>query len=117
MTIVTLLPGESIQDAVNANPAGTEFLLQNGFYYDQHIVPKDNDSFIGSSRTIVDGAVQRSGWTPSSGGLYAHSGMPSALPASGVAAAGNDVATLPEALFVSDQLYQRVGSIDQVKAG
>src|SRR6185369_17431386 len=45
---VTLNPGDNVQSAVDANPAGSTFLLNAGVYRMQSIVPKDGDIFLGS---------------------------------------------------------------------
>jgi hypothetical protein len=52
---VTILPGQSIQAAVNAHPAGTTFLLKPGTYRSQTVVPKSGDVFIGTAGTVLDG--------------------------------------------------------------
>jgi parallel beta-helix repeat protein len=54
-TIVTIRPGESIQAKVNAQPAGTEFLLKAGTYARQRVVPKSGDVFTGEAGAIMDG--------------------------------------------------------------
>jgi hypothetical protein len=47
---VSINPGGAIQTAVNANPAGTTFVLQPGIYRLQSsIIPKNGDSFIGQT--------------------------------------------------------------------
>ena len=56
---VTLSPGDKIQDAVNANPAGTTFVLQPGVYRNSSVTLSDSnngDSFIGQAGAILDGA-------------------------------------------------------------
>ena len=59
-TTVTIRPGESIQAKVNANPAGTKFLLKAGTYARQRVVPKSGNVFLGEEGAILDGqgAVQ-----------------------------------------------------------
>jgi hypothetical protein len=52
---VAVLPGQSIQAAVNANPAGTTFILKAGTHQKQMVVPKSGDVFIGETGTILDG--------------------------------------------------------------
>ena len=52
---VTIRPGESIQDAVRANPAGTRFLLKRGTYHRQTIRPKDGMWFVGEAGAVLDG--------------------------------------------------------------
>jgi hypothetical protein len=48
--VVSISPGSAIQSAIDANPAGTTFVLQPGIYRLQSsIMPKDGDSFIGQT--------------------------------------------------------------------
>lgn len=55
-TGVTLVPGNDIQSAVNANPAGTTFWLKPGVYTNQAITPKDGNVFWGEYGAILDGS-------------------------------------------------------------
>lgn len=52
---VPVYPGESIQAKVDANPAGTTFLLRAGMYAQQTVVPKTGDAFVGDSGAVLDG--------------------------------------------------------------
>ena len=52
---ITILPGESIQAKVDANPAGTTFILKSGTHVQQSVVPKDGDVFRGEAGTVLDG--------------------------------------------------------------
>jgi len=54
-TGVQVLPGASIQGAVNANPAGTTFCLRAGLHRQQTVTAKDGNSFLGEAGTILDG--------------------------------------------------------------
>src|SRR5688572_23730486 len=57
VTGVEVNPGSSIQTAVNANPAGTVFILKAGTHVQQAIVPKAGNIFRGEgmATTILDG--------------------------------------------------------------
>jgi parallel beta-helix repeat protein len=55
VTGVTVLPGQSIQAAVNANPAGTTFILKAGTHTRQSVIPKSGDVFLGEPGTVLDG--------------------------------------------------------------
>ena len=52
---VILKPGQSIQAAVNAHPAGTTFRLTAGVYRNQRVVPKSGDTFVGDAGAVLDG--------------------------------------------------------------
>ncbi len=52
---VAVLPGQSIQAAVNANPTGTTFILKAGTHTRQSVIPKSGDVFQGEPGTVLDG--------------------------------------------------------------
>src|SRR6478672_5067341 len=52
---IAIVPGQSIQAVVNANPAGTTFILKSGTHVRQDVVPKDGDVFLGEAGTVLDG--------------------------------------------------------------
>ena len=52
---IAILPGESIQAKVDANPAGTTFILKAGTHVRQTVVPKDGNVFRGEPGTVLDG--------------------------------------------------------------
>ncbi|HEX7980255.1 MAG TPA: ricin-type beta-trefoil lectin domain protein [Gemmatimonadaceae bacterium] len=66
VTGVAVLPGQSIQAAVNANPAGTTFILKAGTHTRQSVIPKSGDVFQGETGTVLDG--QGVGYAFSKGG-------------------------------------------------
>jgi nitrous oxidase accessory protein NosD len=52
---VVIRPGDSIQDAVRANPAGTMFLITRGVHRRQAVRPKDGMVFVGEAGAVLDG--------------------------------------------------------------
>jgi nitrous oxidase accessory protein NosD len=53
---VAIDPGQSIQDAVRAHPAGTTFLIRRGVHRRQATIrPKDGMVFIGEAGAVLDG--------------------------------------------------------------
>jgi len=52
---VVLAPGQDIQAAVSAHPAGTTFRLTAGVYRNQRVVPKSGDTFVGDPGAVLDG--------------------------------------------------------------
>lgn len=53
---VAIHPGDSIQAAVQANPAGTTFLITRGVHRRQYVVrPRDGSVFVGEPGAILDG--------------------------------------------------------------
>jgi parallel beta-helix repeat protein len=130
---VTLSPGDSIQNAVNANPAGTTFDLTPGVYRNQSVSSlHTGDSFIGEAGAILDGANVLTGWTQVSisGVFYwtTAGGTPLPSPAcnNGTTLSGAAVPCCLETypgcmdvqnLYVNDIEYQHVTSLANVVAG
>ena len=54
-TGVPIEPGESIQRAVDAHPAGTRFLIKRGIHRRQEVKPKDGMTFVGEGGAVLDG--------------------------------------------------------------
>src|SRR4051812_4483803 len=54
-TLIPILPGQSIQAKVNSYPAGTRFLIKKGTYYNQQVLPKTGNWFVGELGAILDG--------------------------------------------------------------
>jgi len=54
-TYVEVLPTQSIQAAVDANPAGTKFLLRAGTFVRQTVVPKGDNLFRLEPGAVMDG--------------------------------------------------------------
>jgi parallel beta-helix repeat protein len=54
---VAVFPGQSLQAAVDGNPAGTTFILKAGTHQNQTVVPKRGNSFIGEQGTVMDGGL------------------------------------------------------------
>ncbi|HEV7991880.1 MAG TPA: right-handed parallel beta-helix repeat-containing protein [Gemmatimonadaceae bacterium] len=53
--VITVMAGQSIQAAVDANTSGTTFLLKAGTHVRQSVVPKPGDVFRGETGTVLDG--------------------------------------------------------------
>jgi hypothetical protein len=60
--VVQVTPGENLQELVNANPAGTKFVLAAGVYRMQSVQPKANDAFMGAGtgKVFLNGSIQLS---------------------------------------------------------
>ena len=52
---VRIEPGESIQSAVDSNPAGTVFVIKAGVHVRQTVSAKDDQRFVGEPGAILDG--------------------------------------------------------------
>jgi hypothetical protein len=56
---------------VNANPAGTTYILKTGTHRQQTVMPKSGDKFYGETETVLEGSSVIAGWT-ASGGRWFH---------------------------------------------
>lgn len=54
---VEILPGQSVQAAVDTHPTGTTFVIRAGVHRRQRIRPKDGMTFIGDPGAILDGEL------------------------------------------------------------
>jgi hypothetical protein len=57
LSSVWLYPGDDLQATVNAQPAGTTFLIKAGVHRMQTVVPRTGDTFVGESGAILSGAM------------------------------------------------------------
>ncbi len=73
--LVTLSPGDNLQAAVDAAPAGTTFTLQLGVYRMQRIAPKDGDLFVGQGTVVLNGSRVLT-FQPHPSGLWVASASP-----------------------------------------
>ncbi len=67
---IRINPGQSIQNAVNSNPAGSVFVLGSGVHRMQTVVPKNNNQFYGEPGAIMNGSRILTNWTNAGGGDY-----------------------------------------------
>lgn len=73
-TSTTISPGQSIQSAVNAYPAGTAFTIKAGVHRLQGVTPKNGDSFTGEAGAVLVGARLLTSFTRS-GSYWVASGQ------------------------------------------
>ena len=70
-TGIRVAPGDHIQATIDAHPAGSVFCFADGSYrLRHHLIPRDGDTFIGSSNAILDGSVVLGGWRLVEGGIW-----------------------------------------------
>jgi len=67
---VTISPGANLQTVVDANPAGTTFVLTPGIYRMQSVTAKNGDTFVGQSGAVLNGSqLLTSFWQEEIGGI------------------------------------------------
>lgn len=116
---VSVAPGQSIQAAVDASPAGTTFVLKSGVHREQSVVPKHGDTFIGERGTVLSGArlLPASAWRPSGGNWVIGGQTAQGFVHGTVVADGNPRDRHPEELFADGRRLLHVGSLAELGPG
>jgi parallel beta-helix repeat protein len=113
-----IYPGSSIQAAVDANPAGTSFLLKAGVHRMQEIKPKNGDSFTGEVGTILSGARLLTSFDRSGAYWVASGQTQEGLTSDPIhCEPGYEGCQWPEDLFLDDRLLQHVTRLSAVSPG
>ena len=82
MPEIIIEPGQSIQAAIDVNPAGTRFIFSRGLWREERFLAKANSEFIGDPQggTILSGAIVLTQWTRQGGNnRWRHPGLPPPL--------------------------------------
>jgi len=114
---VIIQSGQSIQAAVNANPAGTTFNIKAGLYRGQAVSPKDGDVFIGEPGAILNGAILLANFVRQGGLWVATASVPEGQTGVGQVEPGWEGSLYPSDLFFNDVALQHVLSLDAVVSG
>jgi Right handed beta helix region len=113
---VTLSAGDNIQQAVNAYPENTTFVLQPGTYRLQSIQPKNWDTFTGQPGAILSGAQVVTSFTRM-GALFAVAGQRQQGQLNGSCDQTHPRCMHPEDLFFDGRPLLHVADISQVAPG
>ncbi len=113
---IPISPGQDIQAAVNANPAGTAFVIKAGVHRNQTIRSKDGNRFTGEPGAILSGARLLTSFTRS-GNYWVIGGQSQQGQVHGECQAAFPRCSYAEQLFIDDQLQTHVASLSQVTAG
>jgi hypothetical protein len=114
---VTLSPGDNIQAAVTAAPAGTTFMLAAGLYRMQRVQPKNGDVFTGQGSVILNGSETLSfQLDPAGSGLWVSNATIN-LPAHGSCQAAHPLCGYPQDLFIDNALQIPANSSQGLKQG
>jgi hypothetical protein len=119
---VFILPGQSIQAAVDANPAETTFRIQAGIHRLQQVRPKDGDRFIGEPGAILCGAkvLPAADFAKTGVGWYI-GGQTQRLPqpfGTDIMIPGYESDLDPEEVFVNGETrLKRVGALSELGPG
>lgn len=119
---VTVAPGQDIQQAVDANPPGTTFLLGAGVHRLATVAPKAGNTFSGALSadctrlTTLNGARLLTSFT-ASGGVWFATGQDQEGQVHGDCEPDWPRCNRPEDLFLDDQPLRHVSSLAEVGPG
>jgi hypothetical protein len=102
-----IVPGQSIQGAIDQAGEGAAFCLKAGVHRMQQVVPKNAQSFHGESGAILSGAHQIT-TSERDGALWVASGQTQHHPKHGQCARNFPTCNMPDVLFIDDRPLQRV---------
>src|SRR5580658_4301965 len=114
---VELAPGDNVQARVNAEPAGTTFVLLAGVYRMQSVQPKNNDIFNGQGSAILNGSKLLK-FEPGTAGSGLWAANATALaPGSGVCQSTHPLCNYDQDLFIDGVLQTPAAKSTGLKAG
>lgn len=113
---VEILAGADIQDAIDANPAGTIYYLRAGYYRQQTITPKDGDEIWGEFGAVLTGAEVLTNWF-FDGVRYYTIGQTQQGSTGGVCLAGSPRCNRPEDVFFNGTALRHVSSLLNLVSG
>jgi parallel beta-helix repeat protein len=104
---VPVAVGENLQAVVDANPAGTTYIIAAGVHRNQQVIPKDGDTFTGERGAVLSGASVLDAWEQR-GGRWTVGGQTAEGPTSGEVEDGRERDLHPEDLSVDGKLLRHV---------
>jgi hypothetical protein len=113
---VQITPGMNLQAAVDANPAGTTFVIKAGVHRHQSVRPKNGNTFVGEPGAILSGARVLTGFTRS-GSYWMVGGQTQETPPYGSCASTAPRCDRAEDVHINDVRLEHVSSLSQVGPG
>lgn len=111
-----ILPGEDVQARIDAQPAGTRFLLGAGIHRLQTIRPKDGTRLVGEPGAVLSGARLLTTFVRQ-GSYWVATGQTQEAPLAGQCEAAAPLCRQPEDLFIDGRRLTPVASLSQVRGG
>ena len=115
-SLVSILPGENIQQKVDSQPSGTAFLLKSGIHRLQAVRPKSGHSCTGEAGAVMNGSNVLTGWTKS-GNYWVVGGQTQRGQQIGICDPDRPRCRNPEQLFINNAQLLHVDSLSQVVPG
>lgn len=113
---VVLAVGDDLQTAIDAQPAGTTFLLAAGEHRGQSLLLRDGDTLVGEPGAVLNGAVVLDDFEPD-GDVWVSSGHTQEPDTHGVMLEGWDNEANPHDLFRDGQHLRHALTRDEVGPG
>ena len=113
---IVLHPGDNIASVVQNAPPSTTFNLTSGVYRLQQITPRDGDTFIGETATVLSGATILSNFVHQ-GAQWVAAGQTQQGQVAGSCQPTYPACEYPEDLFFDDKPLKRVASVQNVGTG
>ncbi len=113
---VALHPGDDFQSAVDANPAGTTYLVKAGTHRMQSVLPRTGDTFVGEPGAVMSGARLLTAFDRE-GPYWVATGQTQQGQVHGVCATGHAGCSHPEDLFIDDVPLRQVTQLGEVGPG
>jgi parallel beta-helix repeat protein len=108
-----VMPGESIQAAVDAAPEGAEIVIAPGQHQLQSVHPKSGQTITGSPGTVLTGAMVLTEFVERDG-VWVQEGITAEGETSGVCIDEVSACDLPEDLYIEGERIRRTRSLDSM---
>ena len=116
---IEISPGDDIQSIIDANPAGSTYILKSGLHRMQEIWAQEEDTYIGEDGAILNGSRLLTEFEQEGGLYYA----PDQTQQSGdhgnpfVCPEGWERCDYPEVLYIDDEPLRHMTSLEDVVSG
>ncbi|MDH3605575.1 MAG: right-handed parallel beta-helix repeat-containing protein [Acidimicrobiia bacterium] len=113
---ISVFPGSSIQDAINAASDGSTLYIRSGTHRMQRFSPKSGQTIIGEPGAVLNGSKVLSGWSQD-GGQWWVGGQSQQGAQVGVCENASSRCRYPEELFINNARLEHVNSRSAVGPG
>jgi parallel beta-helix repeat protein len=108
-----VLPGESIQAAVDAAPEGAEIVIGSGHHRLQTVHPKSAQTITGAPGAVMSGAMILTDFAEQEGG-WVHRGISAEGERRGVCVDEESACEFPEDLYIDGERIRRTKTVDDI---